>query len=55
MGRLGGSVVERLPLARGMIPGSREPVPHWTSYMEPASPSAYVSVSVCVCVYLMNK
>ena len=52
-GRLGGSVVEHLPLAQGMIPGSWDQVPHRASCMEPASPSAYVSASLCVS--LMNK
>ena len=42
---LGGSVVERLPLAQVMIPGSWDPVPHEAPCGEPAS----LSVS------LMNK
>ena len=46
LGHLGGSVVGRLPLALG----SRDRVPHRAPCMEPASPSAYVSASVCVCV-----
>ena len=58
-GRLGGSVVERLPLAQGVILESRDRVPHQAPGMEPASPSACVSASVCVCVCvcvcLMNK
>ena len=29
MGHLGGSVVERLPLAQGVILGSSDQVPHW--------------------------
>ena len=48
-GRLGGSVVEGLPLAQVVIPGSRDGIPHRVPRREPASPSAYVSVS------LMNK
>ena len=48
-GHLGGSVVERLPLPRFMILGSWDGVPHLASPREPASPFAYVSVS------LMNK
>ena len=28
-GRLGGSMVEHLPLAQGVIPGSRDQVLHW--------------------------
>ena len=49
MGHLGGSVVECLPLAQGVILGSWDRVPHQAPYREPSSPSAYVSVS------LMNK
>ena len=48
-GSLQGSVVERLPLAPGCDLG----VPHRVPRMEPASPSACVSASLCVC--LMNK
>ena len=40
MGHLGGSVVERLPLAQGMIPGSWDQVPHRAPCTESASPSA---------------
>ena len=53
MGRLAGSVVESLPLAQFMIPGSWDRVPHQAPLEEPASPSAYVSASLCVS--LMNK
>ena len=53
MGCLGGSVVERLPLAQVMIPGSWDQVLHQGPCGEPASPSAYVSASLCVS--LMNK
>ena len=52
-GHLGGSVVERLPLAQGMILGSWDRVLHQASFREPASPSTYVSASLCVS--LMNK
>ena len=52
-GRLGGSVVEHLPLAQGMILESQDRVPHRASCMEPASPSACVSASLSVS--LMNK
>ena len=45
-GHLGGSVVEHLPLTQGVIPESRDRVPHWASCMEPAFPSAYVSASL---------
>ena len=51
LGRLGGSVVERLPLAQVMIPGSQDRVPHQAPCREPASPPACVSASVS----LMNK
>ena len=49
-GRLGGSVVECLPLAQSVIPRSQDQVPHWAPCMGPASTSACVSVSVSVCV-----
>ena len=41
-GSLGGSAVQRLPLAQGMILGSGR-VPHWAPSMGPASASACVS------------
>ena len=44
-GRLGGSAVERLPLAQGLILGSGTS-PTLGSYGEPASPSAYVSANL---------
>ena len=44
----GGSVVECLPLAYVMIPGSWDQVPHWGPRREPASPSACVSISLCL-------
>ena len=43
MGHLGGSVVERLPLAQVIIPGSWDQVPHQAPCRQPASPSASVS------------
>ena len=52
-GHLGGSVVECLPLAQVMIPGSWDGVLHRAPCREPASPSAYVSASLSVS--LMNK
>ena len=52
-GHLGGSVVEHLPSAQGMVLGFWDHVPHWVPHGEPASPSAYVSASLCVS--LMNK
>ena len=53
LGHLGGSMVEHLPLAQVMIPGSWDRVLHGALHREPASPSAYVSAPPSVC--LMNK
>ena len=47
-GRLGGSGVEHLPLAQGMIPRPWDWVLHWAPRREPASLSAYVSASLCI-------
>ena len=52
-GCLGGSAVEPLPLAQGVILESWDGDPHWAPHMEPVSPSACVSASLCVS--LMNK
>ena len=52
-GPLGGSVVERLPLAQGLILEFWDGVLHCDPFREPAFPSAYVSASLCVS--LMNK
>ena len=52
-GRLGGSVVEHLPLAQVMIPGSWDGIAHQAPRREPTSPSTYVSASFSVT--LMNK
>ena len=46
VGRLGGSVVEHLPSAQGVIPGSWDRVLHRARHRELASPSACVSASV---------
>ena len=54
-GRLGGSVVERLPLAQSMIPESQDRVPHQAPRIEPASPSAYVSAPLSLSLSLLNK
>ena len=51
MGRLGGSVVKRLPSAQGMILESWDQVLHQAPCMELVSPSACVSASLS----LMNK
>uniref|UniRef100_A0A8C0JP92 Zinc finger protein with KRAB and SCAN domains 4-like n=1 Tax=Canis lupus dingo TaxID=286419 RepID=A0A8C0JP92_CANLU len=48
LGHLGDSVVERLPLAQGVIPVSWDRGPHPAPCMEPAPPSASVSASLCV-------
>ena len=47
-GHLGGSVAEHLPSAQSVILGSRDRVPHQAPCVEPASPSACVSASLCV-------
>ena len=47
-GHLDGSAVVCLPLAQSVIPGSGDQVPHWAPCEESASPSAYVSASLCV-------
>ena len=52
-GHLGGSVVEHLPLAQVVIPGSWDRVLPWVPRREPAPPSACVSASLYVS--LMNK
>ena len=52
-GWLGGSVVEHLPSAQGLILESQDQVPHRAPCIALASPSAYVSASLCVSV--MNK
>ena len=49
LGHLGDPVVENLPLAQVMIPGSQDQVLHRAPCMEPAYHSASLSVS------LMNK
>ena len=47
-GTPGGSAVERLPSAQGVILGSRDRVPRRGPCRDPASPSACVSASLCV-------
>ena len=55
-GRLGGSGVERLPSAQGVIPGFLDQVTRRAPCMEPASPSACVSdLTLSLSVSLMNK
>ena len=48
LGGLGVSVVEQLPLAQGVVLGSWDGVLHQALGGEPASPSAYVSASLCL-------
>ena len=48
MGRLGGSAVECLPSAQGVILETQNRVLHWAPCVEPASPSACVSTSLCL-------
>ena len=43
---LGGSAVECLPLAQGVILETQDRVPHRAPYGEPASPSACISASL---------
>ena len=51
-GSLGGSEVEHLPLAQGVILESWDQFLHWAPCMEPAYPSACVSVSVSLSLSL---
>ena len=53
LGAPGGSMFEHLPLAQVMILWSLDQVPYQAPRMEPASPTACFSASVCV--FLMNK
>ena len=48
---LGGSAVQRLPLAWGVVLESRDQVPRRAPGVEPASPSASVSASLFLYVY----
>ena len=54
-GSLGGAAVWRLPLAQGRSwrPGIESHI--GLRCMEPASPSAYVSASLSLCVTIINK
>ena len=55
-GSPGGSVVWRLRSAQSVILESQDGVPRQTPCMEPASPSACVSASLCVCLsFFKNK
>ena len=48
-GHLGGSVVEHLPLARGVIPGPWYQVPHHAPHREPVLPLP-MSLPLSTCV-----
>ena len=50
LGYLGGSAVENLPLAQGVIPESWDRVRLQAPRREPTSPSACVSASFSLCV-----
>ena len=50
LGGLGGSAVWSLPLAQGAILESWDQVPRRAPGMEPVSPSACVSASLCLSV-----
>ena len=52
-GALGGSAAGRLPSAQGVTLGSQDRVRHRAPCREPASPSAFVSASLSLC--LTNK
>ena len=55
MGHLGGSLVERLRSAQGVIPGSWDQVLHQAPCREPASPSVYVTAFLCFSQEKINK
>ena len=54
-GRLGGSAVEHLLSAQGVILESQDQVAHQAPYKEPASPSAYVSASLSLSLYISHE
>ena len=51
LGHPGGSVVEHLPF----FGSGHDARPHWAPGTEPASPSAYGSTSLSVCLSWINK
>ena len=55
VGRLGGSVVDHLPLAQGMILGSWDRVLHQAPQGGSLLLPLPVSLPLCVCVCLRNK
>ena len=54
-GHLGGSVVGHLRLAQGVIQGSWNQVPHWAPLRESASPSACVSASLFLSLFVFHE
>ena len=54
-GQLGWLSGLALPSAQGVTMGTRDRVPRPAPCMRPASPSARVSPSLCVCMSLMSK
>ena len=54
-GHLGGSVVERLPWAQGMTPGSWDRVPRRAPCTEPAPFSLCLCLCLSLSLSLMNK
>ena len=55
LGHLGGSMIECLPSTQVAIPGSWGWVPYPAACRESASPSAYVSASLSLCLSWINK
>ena len=53
LGCLGGSVVERLPSAQGVVLESRDQVSHWAPCVEP--PPMSLPLSLPLSLSLMNK
>ena len=51
---LGGSAVKCLPLTQGMILESQDGVMHQAPCVAPASPSAYISASLCVSLFIYS-
>ena len=55
MGCLGGSAIERLPSAQGVILETRNQLPHRAPCMKRASPSACVCAFLSLSLSLINK
>ena len=54
-GHLGGSTVEHLPSAQGVIPGSWDQVPYWAPCTEPASLPVSQPLSLSMHLSGINK